>query len=164
MTLPCDESHVISDLYQLYANIGDPFNIKFASNTNQFKKNRYPDGSLQPRLQCFSFLIVPGDGEGEDEHDDQDGEEGDGDECDNKSCNESAASLQIILQDIRQLVTVTLKQDTVHTLTSLKTQPEIMTIHKFTGQTVNTGSRTKTLLWEQTNWLYLRTFCFINNE
>ena len=97
MTLPCDESHVISDLYQLYANIGDPFNIKFASNTNQFKKNLYLDGPIQPRLLCFSFLIVPGDGEGEDEHDDQDGEEGDGDECDNKSCNESAASLQIIL-------------------------------------------------------------------
>ena len=142
MTLPCDESHVIADLYlyQLYANIGDPFNIKFASNTNQFKKNLYHDGSLQPRLQCFSFLIVPGDGEGEDEHDDQDGEEGDGDECDNKSCNESAASLQIILQDIRQLVTVTLKQDTVHTLTS--SNPEIMTIHKFYSSVLSTQPNT----------------------
>ena len=77
-------------------------------------------------LQCLSFLIVSGDREGEEEHDDHDGEEDDGDEGDNKGCNESAASLQIILQDIRDLVTVTLVQDSAHT--------EIITIHKVKDQ------------------------------
>ena len=75
------------------------------------------------------FLIVSWDREGEDEHDDQDGEEGDGDEGDDDSCNESTASLQIILEDIRHLVIVTLSitlalvQKTADTLTA---QPEII--------------------------------------
>ena len=80
-------------------------------------------------IQGLSFLIVAGDRDGEDEHGDHDGEEGDGDEGDHKSCNESTASLQIILQGIRHLVTVTLAviQDTANTST---TQPAIITIDK----------------------------------
>ena len=84
------------------------------------------------------FLIVSRDREGEDEHDDHDGEEGCCDEGDHKSCNESTASLQIVLEDIRHLVTVTLSitltlvQDAAHTPTA---QPEIIlqSMDKLTG-------------------------------
>ena len=72
------------------------------------------------------FLIVSWDREGEDEHDDHDGEEGGGDEGDHKSCNESTASLQIILEDIRQLVTVTLFINLTLVLDTLTAQPEII--------------------------------------
>ena len=130
MTLPCGESLVISDFYPLCQYRGSF--LRFASNPIQTINLRKKIKSISKwsiSIQGLSFLIVAGDRDGEDEHGDHDGEEGDGDEGDHKSCNESTASLQIILQGIRHLVTVTLAviQDTANTST---TQPAIITIDK----------------------------------